>query len=96
LAAEFVIPSHGKPFYGANHRIDELLAHHDERLDETLETIHKPISIFKACEKLFRRPLTVHELRFAVGETLAHLENLRYRKECTREMADGMWLYEKV
>ena len=96
LDAEFVIPSHGKPFYNANQRIDELLAHHDERLDETLETINKPLSIFRACENLFQRPLTVHEMRFAVGETLAHLENLRHKQECTRELVDGIWLYEKV
>ena len=96
LDAELVIPSHGKPFYGANQRIDELLAHHDERLDETFEAINKPTSIFRACENLFHRPLTVHEMRFAVGETLAHLENLRHKKECLREMVDGIWLYEKV
>ena len=96
LDAEFVIPSHGKPFYGTNQRIDELLMHHEERLEETLETINKPKSIFEACETLFQRPLSVHEMRFAVGETLAHLEHLRHRKECTREMANGSWLYEKV
>lgn len=96
LDAEFVIPSHGKPFYGANQRIDELSAHHAERLDETLETIRKPISIFEACEILFQRPLTIHEMRFAVGETLAHLEYLRHKKECIREMKDDIWLYEKV
>ena len=96
LDAELVIPSHGKPFYGANQRIDELLVHHDERLDETLEAITEPKSIFEACETLFQRPLNVHEMRFAVGETLAHLEHLRHKKECRREMANGIWLYEKV
>ncbi|ANU12109.1 MBL fold metallo-hydrolase [Planococcus antarcticus DSM 14505] len=96
LDAEFVIPSHGKPFYGANQRIDELLTHHDIRLDETLETVQQALSIFEACEMLFHRPLTVHEMRFAVGETLAHLEYLRHRKECTRIMDNGIWRYEKV
>lgn len=96
LDAEFVIPSHGKPFYGANQRIDELLAHHEERLEETWETIDNPITIYETCKSLFDRPLTVHEMRFAVGETLAHLEYLRYKKECTREMINGIWQYEKV
>src|SRR5690606_39125613 len=32
LDVNYVIPSHGKPFYGANQRIAELKAHHDERL----------------------------------------------------------------
>ncbi len=96
LDAGFVIPSHGSPFYDANQRIDELLRHHDERLEETLEAITAPKTIFKACETLFRRPLNVHEMRFAVGETLAHLEHLRHKKECRREMTNGIWLYEKV
>ena len=37
LDVNYVIPSHGKPFYGANDRIDELLKHHEERLEETIE-----------------------------------------------------------
>ncbi|TWT04298.1 MBL fold metallo-hydrolase [Planococcus sp. CPCC 101016] len=96
LDIEFVIPSHGNPFFGATQRIDELLAHHDERLEETLQAVTKPLSIFETCESLFSRPLTVHEMRFAVGETLAHLEYLRHKKECTREMENGIWFYEKI
>ncbi len=95
LDAEFVIPSHGKPFYGANQRVDELLAHHDERLDETLKIIKEPLTVYQACQELFQRPLTVHEMRFAVGETLSHLEYLRYENECTREIVDGIWQYQK-
>jgi len=96
LDVEFVIPSHGKPFYGANERIDELVAHHEERLSETLKTIKEPLTVYEACNKLFQRPLTVHEMRFAVGETLSHLEYLRHKKECSREMIDGIWRYEKI
>lgn len=95
LNAEFVIPSHGNPFYGANQRIDELLKHHDERLDETLETIQAPFTVYEICQKLFQRPLTVHEMRFAVGETLSHLEYLRIKQDCIREKLNGIWRYEK-
>lgn len=96
LDVEFVIPSHGKPFYGANQRIDELLAHHEERLDETLKTIKEPLTVYEVRTKLFQRPLTVHEMRFAIGETLSHLEYLRNKKEVSRELIDGVWRYEKV
>src|SRR5699024_7146153 len=41
LDAHYVIPSHGKPFYGANERIEEIVDHHEERLHETLEIIQK-------------------------------------------------------
>lgn len=95
LNVEFVIPSHGNPFYGANQRIDELLKHHDERLHETLETIKTPLTVYETCQKLFQRPLTVHEMRFAVGETLSHLEYLRIKQDCIREKVNGIWRYEK-
>lgn len=96
LNADFVIPSHGKPFYGANERIEELAKHHDARLDETKEALVEPSTVYQICERLFKRPLTVHEMRFAIGETLAHLEFLRHAGECSREKEQRAWLYEKV
>lgn len=95
LDAEFVIPSHGKPFYGANSRIEELKTHHAERLEETAEVLLETATVYGACERLFNRPLTIHEMRFAVGETLAHLEFLRHAGECEREMDNGVWHYRR-
>ncbi|MFC5628208.1 MBL fold metallo-hydrolase [Aliibacillus thermotolerans] len=95
LNAEYVVPSHGKPFYGANDRIEELFIHHDERLAETLSYVGEPATVFDVSEKLFQKKLTVHETRFAVGETLAHLEYLRKNNECYRQLDEksGSWLY---
>src|SRR5699024_1925065 len=47
LDADFVIPSHGKPFHGANERIEEIKSHHEDRLTETLEAIRQPILFMK-------------------------------------------------
>ncbi|WP_449355415.1 MBL fold metallo-hydrolase [Virgibacillus natechei] len=91
--ADFVIPSHGEPFYGANERIDEIKSHHDDRLAQTLESISGGATVHEACEKLFKKELTIHETRFAIGETLAHLEYLRYEGECRREIRDGVYWY---
>lgn len=95
LDIDFVVPSHGKPFHGANKRIDELISHHEERLEETLAAIEDNTTVHEACERLFRRKLTVHEIRFAIGETLAHLEYLRHKGECSRELREGKWLYKR-
>lgn len=98
LDVEYVIPSHGKPFYGANERIEEIKQHHDDRLEATLSYIHsEPLSVFEVSQKLFQFELTVHETRFAVGETLAHLEYLRKKGECSRQLDEksGRWLYFK-
>jgi glyoxylase-like metal-dependent hydrolase (beta-lactamase superfamily II) len=95
LDADFVIPSHGQPFYDANERIEQILQHHEERLDYLLGIIKKEtrLSVFEASEKLFNKKLNIHETRFAVGETLAHLEYLRKEGQCTRELEDGEYSY---
>ena len=95
LDADYVIPSHGKPFHGANERIEEMLAHHDERLAQTLDYVHKRQNVYEICQKLFPKELTVHEMRFAIGETLAHLEYLRHKNEINRVKENGQWYYQK-
>ncbi|MGM0898975.1 MAG: MBL fold metallo-hydrolase [Bacillota bacterium] len=96
LDADWVIPSHGAPFRGANRRIEELLAHHKERLEATWQMLKRPMTIFEVRERLFNRPLTVHEMRFAVGETLAHLEYLRADGRCERTKKDECWIYKQT
>lgn len=93
LDADYVIPSHGKPFYGANHRIDEIMNHHTERLEATIKAIGTGASVYDVFKRLFQWELTIHEIRFAVGETLAHLEYLRYTGDCKRDMEKGRWIY---
>ncbi|AXF55172.1 MBL fold metallo-hydrolase [Salicibibacter kimchii] len=96
LNADFVIPSHGQPFYGANDRVDEILAHHDKRLQETIDSIGSGETIYEVCSRVFNRQLSLHETRFALGETIAHLEYLRGRGELGREMKGKYWSYFKV
>lgn len=95
LDAQYVIPSHGQPFYGANDRIEEIKSHHDDRLVQTLDSIRGGNTVYGACQQLFSFQLTIHETRFAIGETLAHLEFLRAKGECSRENNEGQWWYTK-
>lgn len=93
LNANLVIPSHGKPFYGANKRIDEIIAHHEERLEVTLDAIKRNSTVYDICQKLFPMELTIHETRFAIGETISHLEYLRNKSEIKRETLNNEWVY---
>lgn len=93
LQAEYVIPSHGKPFYDVNKRIDEIWQHHEERLEETIDILKERVTIFDVCKALFTKELSVHDYQFAIGETIAHLEYLRQKNECTREKLAGKWVY---
>jgi glyoxylase-like metal-dependent hydrolase (beta-lactamase superfamily II) len=95
LDVDFVIPSHGKPFRNATNRIEELLLHHQERIEEVYGYLKKPSTIFEVNSKLFKK-LTIHETRFAIGETLAHLEYLYLSNQCNKELINGTWFYEAV
>ncbi|SDN31973.1 MBL fold metallo-hydrolase [Bacillus sp. OK048] len=95
LNVEYVIPSHGKPFRNANQRIEELLAHHHERLEMTYDSIKKPATIYEVNTMLFKN-LNIHETRFAVGETLAHLEHLHLNNQSKKIFQDGTWYYEAI
>ncbi|HYE91813.1 MAG TPA: MBL fold metallo-hydrolase [Terriglobales bacterium] len=71
-----VLPSHGLPFRGLHARLDALRAHHDERLSETLGALAEPRTAAELMPVLFRRQLDTHQLSFAIGEVLAHLNYL--------------------
>jgi glyoxylase-like metal-dependent hydrolase (beta-lactamase superfamily II) len=75
-ADALVLPSHGLPFRGLHARLDALRAHHDERLAETLDALTEPRSAAELIPVLFRRQLDTHQLSFAIGEALAHLNHL--------------------
>ncbi len=71
-----VLPSHGTPFLGLHHRLDQLAQHHDERLAHTLAACREPATAAAVLRSLFARPLDAHQTGFALAETLAHLNRL--------------------
>jgi glyoxylase-like metal-dependent hydrolase (beta-lactamase superfamily II) len=84
-----VLPAHGEPFDDLAGRVDELLAHHDARLDATLTALgSRARTAYEIAHALFPVLRSPHEERFALAETLAHLRHLE-RGGRVREM-DGM------
>lgn len=77
LDVELVFPGHGPLFYDLEGRADEIIRHHQERLDIMHSSFAgeqaTPVDI---ASRVFTQDLTDHQLRFAVAETLAHLEHL--------------------
>jgi glyoxylase-like metal-dependent hydrolase (beta-lactamase superfamily II) len=89
-----VLPSHGRPFRGLHARIDQLALHHEERLAATLEACAAPATLAEVMPRLFDRALDGHQLQFALGESLAHLNCLVERGELSRQLdADGRLHY---
>ena len=69
-------------------RIDQLKAHHDERLAETLGACKKPATAREIVPVLFRRELDIHQMTFAMGEAIAHLNYLLRRGKLSRQLCD--------
>lgn len=77
LGVELVLPGHGPLFHDLDGRIDELIQHHEERLTVMHSAFDgKPATPFEIARRVFADDLTDHQLRFALAETLAHLEHL--------------------
>jgi len=92
-----VLPSHDTPFLGLHGRLDGLAAHHRDRLEETLAACEIPRSVAEVTRIMFRRPLDPHQLVFAVGEALAHLNHLLYRGRLNRRTdPQGVLLFSRA
>ena len=75
-----VLPAHGDPFDDLPGRVDQILAHHEDRLRATLDAIGGgERDAYAICRTLFPVLRSAHEERFALAETLAHLRYLERR-----------------
>jgi glyoxylase-like metal-dependent hydrolase (beta-lactamase superfamily II) len=77
LAPRVVYPGHGEPLRDAAERAHELIAHHGKRLDVTEAALSgEPQTAYDVSLAVFGAELGPTQRRFAVAETLSHLERL--------------------
>jgi glyoxylase-like metal-dependent hydrolase (beta-lactamase superfamily II) len=96
LDVDLVFPGHGPLFHDLDGRVDELIAHHEERLSVMLAALDgRPATPFEVARRVFPEDLTDHQLRFALAETLAHLEHLE-GEDYVQRVADGVVSYQAV
>jgi glyoxylase-like metal-dependent hydrolase (beta-lactamase superfamily II) len=97
LTARLALPGHGRPFDDLGKRADELRVHHEERSANVLAELAarpKGASAWSLASALFARRLaTADDQRFALVETLAHLEYLRGRRQVKRERRNEVISY---
>ena len=79
-----VLPSHGSVFYGLYQRLHQLEEHHAERFDIVLGACEEPRSAPDLLSYLFKREFDAHQLSFAMGETIAHLNFLMHSRQLQR------------
>jgi glyoxylase-like metal-dependent hydrolase (beta-lactamase superfamily II) len=88
LAPRVVYPGHGEPIDDAPARARELIEHHRIRLDEHAAALSpEPRTAYEISLGVFGRELTPTQRRFAVAETLSHLERL-VREGRARRLGD--------
>jgi glyoxylase-like metal-dependent hydrolase (beta-lactamase superfamily II) len=87
-----VLPGHGVPFYGLKTRIKQLADHHEERCRliadacrETSKTSRELVPV------VFNKyPLDVHQMGFASGELIAHVNYMLVEGRLTAKVTDGV------
>ena len=77
LQVDLALPGHGPLIRAFGERLAELRAHHHERLEIMEQATGDGATAFSICTAVFpTSALSPHQLRFAMAETLAHLEYL--------------------
>lgn len=89
-------PGHRDPFIGFAERCHEIIAHHHDRLDRLVVMIDEPRNAYELCLKFFGSKLSIHQLRFAMAETLAHLVYLRELGKVTEVLKGNIVNYRRL
>jgi glyoxylase-like metal-dependent hydrolase (beta-lactamase superfamily II) len=74
-----VLPSHGRPFHGLHGRLEALAHHHTDRLRGLEVACQEFRSAADILWDLFGRQLDSHQIIFAMGEAIAHLNHLEHQ-----------------
>ena len=78
LDVTLALPAHEAQIENLDARLEALIDHHHHRGDRVLELLKSGgQTALQLTHQLFDRPLHDYQLRFALGETLAHVEYLR-------------------
>ncbi|MEY4949358.1 MAG: hypothetical protein RL698_1569 [Pseudomonadota bacterium] len=95
LDVALVCPAHGGVYTDHRHRARQLIAHHEYRMREMLDTVQAgPATAYEVARRSFRWVFEDGADRFHMGaavmETLAHLELLAARGAIAPEERDGV------
>lgn len=89
-----VLPSHKQPFIGLHTRVDTLIAHHHQHLNNLKMFCETGKTIKECLPVLFKRELNQHNMFFAIAEAFSHLNYLYFENEFTRDVNDkGQYIY---
>lgn len=95
LNLRMALPGHRAVITDWRARLQELHAHHQTRLTRTLDAVEQGLETgYAATYHIFDTgKFTHHEWRFAIAETLAHLEHLHLAGKLNKSVRGGAWHY---
>jgi len=96
LDVQQAFPGHYESIHTFGERIDELMLHHQYRLQATCQAVssEEGITVYETARKIFPfEQFTSHEVRFAVAEAYAHLEYLEEEGWVYSTCRDGVRYY---
>jgi glyoxylase-like metal-dependent hydrolase (beta-lactamase superfamily II) len=94
VAPRVVYPGHGEPIHDAPIRARELIEHHRIRLDDHVAALSpEPLTAYEVSLQVFGNELAPTQRRFAVAETLSHLERLVHEGRAARSGDDNRVSY---
>ncbi len=98
LEVRLALPGHKAVIQDWRGRLAELRAHHAARLQHTLAAVGGGATVYAASLQVFQtQRFSPHEWRFAMAETLAHLDVLREQGSVQQtETAEGRWWFSRA
>jgi glyoxylase-like metal-dependent hydrolase (beta-lactamase superfamily II) len=97
LPVNTVYPAHGEPFDNLKRRVEEIIDHHIQRKDLTLQSVTSnsqlPAEISK---KIFGDSLSGFDRGLALNETYVHLLQLEKEGRVEKRQKDGMVFFRKI
>ncbi len=97
VPVNMVYPAHGPVFTHYVERIEELIAHHHQRLEAITRFVAEKgeVTAAEVCFHLFGTDLSIHNLRFAMAESMAHLQYLYRQKKINTIEKNDTYLWTK-
>jgi glyoxylase-like metal-dependent hydrolase (beta-lactamase superfamily II) len=94
LSVKTAFPGHRDPFSTFTERAQEIILHHHERLEKMHALLCTPMTAYQVCQSVFGEKLSIHHLRFAMAETLAHMIYLQAAGKVFQTHNDGIIIFQ--
>lgn len=91
---KLTLPAHGRLIDNLSMRVDEIINHHELRLKKMKDLAKNGATAYDVAFYIFQhKKLTPHQWRFAIAETLAHLEYLLSIKQLKKTKQNDQFVY---